>query len=194
MNLLNQYFEGLTFRYIEEKQGYAIYGASIYSQLAGDKQRYVLAFVPAHLAIQTSAKLSELPWRNLQTRLCLKTTYRIKPQVWKFPHELPSENFQVSERGKTYTTYKPDDRNFPFEMLLINNPKKKSIYQYPNTVNIHWAIDQFSTVFNYIGESQPIQLTEFPSLQTQEIQRPPPAGNPMASWFGAQSPDFELID
>ena len=54
MDLLNKYFASLTFNYIEEKQGYAIYGAAIHSQIAGDKQRYVLAFVPAHLGIQSS--------------------------------------------------------------------------------------------------------------------------------------------
>lgn len=201
MDLLNKYFEELTFSYIEEKKGYAIYGAAIHSQMAGDKQRYVLVFVPAHLGIQTSAKLSELPWRNLQTRLCSKITYRLKPQAWTFPYKLLNLTFRVSNRNKTYTTYQQEMADdvpvFPFDVLLIHNPKKKSVYQYPNGMNLHWAIDQFSTVFNYVGEVQPIRLTTLPPLPL--IPTPPPAGNPLASWFNktqsqAGDGDFELIN
>lgn len=196
MDILNRYFGSLVFQYIEEKQGYVIYGAAIHSQLAGDKQRYVFAFVPAHLAIQTKAKLSELPWRNLQTRLCPKTTYRLRPQTWKIPHEIDNVNLKISSRNKNYAVYEAENSQFPFEVLLINNPKKKSIYQHPNTINLHWAIDQFCTIFNYTGHTQPIQLIELPQ---QPIPLPPPASNPLSGWFGGTQissgdASYELID
>jgi len=193
MDLLNNYFNSLTFYYIEEKQKYAIYGASIHSMLAGDKQRYVLAFVPSHLGIQRTAKLSELPWINIQMRLCLKTTYRLKPQVWKIPQHLPNLTFTAVDRTNTYTKYQSNSDDFPFEVLMIHTPKKKSIYQYPNVMNMHWAIDQFDTVFNYIGTVAPIQLTTLPALPQHPV--PPPVGNPMKKWFEntQNSSDFEFI-
>ena len=193
MDLLNKYFESLTFYYIEEKQGYAIYGAAIHSHMAGDKQRYVLVFVLSHLAVQKTAKLRELPWLNLQTRLCLKTVYRLKPQFWKFPYELQNITFRVTNRNNSYSSYRAESEEFPFEVLMIHKPKKKSIYQYHSSINLHWAIDQFDTVFNYIGEVQPIQLTTLPQHLIDPT--PPPDDNPLIKWFsGTQnSRDFELI-
>jgi hypothetical protein len=158
MELLNQYFNDLVFTRIDVKRGFTLYGAALHSQLAGDKQRHILAFVPVHLSLWSSAKLSQLQWVNLQMRMCNKTTYRLKPQVWIFPSSLPNLFFNVHNRAKTYSSYKVDGGQFPFEMLLINSPKKESIYQYPNVVNLHWAIDQFNTVFNYVGTNENFDL------------------------------------
>ena len=58
--------------------------------------------------------------------------------------------FSIIERKQNYSIYTPTDTNqFPFELVMMHNPKKKTIYQYPNNMNLHWAIDQFQTVFNY---------------------------------------------
>ena len=163
MDTLNSYFSTLIFQYVETKQSHAMYIAIIKSRT--DKQQCVIAFVPEHLAIQTKAHLSDLPWKNLQTRLCSQGTYKIQPQSWSPPNlaGLPEVMLNVTERKEGYSVYKAT--NFPFEVLMINSAKKKSIYQYPNTMNIYYAIDQFQTIFNYIGEAHPILYTQNPTIE-----------------------------
>ncbi len=214
MDLINTYFSKLTFVYLEEKQGYAIYGAALQSMLGGDKQRCVLVFVPGHLGIQSKGRLHELPWQNLQLRMCPKSSYKLIPQTWTFPYTLENIPFTCVNRDSKQTTYKSIDANngthgpdgtFPFELMLLHGPKTKSIYQYPNTTNLHWAMDQFSTILNYIGKKQPIEMTtmtpSLPPLPTQQYSnihdvRPPSMRNPMSSWMqnqNIQDDNFELI-
>jgi hypothetical protein len=189
MNLLNRYFSRLTFEWVEEKQNYAIYVACIYNLLGGDNCRFVILFVPAHLGILRSAKISELPWQNLQTRTCPKTTYKVRQQDWVFPSNLPNVNLVLKERNKLYSIYhSPEDPSFEFEISLIHSTKKKSLYQYPNNIQLHWAIDQWATVFNYIGQVHPMNLVSVPSVitpqnipESQIIDYPP------------RSSSFELI-
>lgn len=177
MDLLNSYFQDIVFRRIEDKQGYAIYGAAISSMIAGDNQRHVFAFVPMHLGVQSTARLSELPWQNLQMRMCPKMTYRLREQHWVLNPTLQDHMFGVVARSREYSTYSLQasaQSDFPFELLMINVPSKKSMYQYPNTLSLHAAIDKFNTIFNYTGTVQPIQLTELPR-------------------GGSQHKDFDLI-
>ena len=79
MEILNKYFESLVFQYIEEKQNYAIYAALIKNMLAGNMGQYIIAFVPTHLGVQKTAKLKDLSWTNLQSRLCPKDIYKNTP-------------------------------------------------------------------------------------------------------------------
>lgn len=163
MQILNDYFAGVVFQYIEEKQSYAVYAAAIYGLVGGNLQRYVFAFVPAHLGIQDRAKLSALPWKNLQTRMCPQGVYKLKEQSWK-PKSDVNVTFSVKKRETGYSTYNFDINkseqgiSFPFELVMINSPKVKSIYQYPDIMNIHFAIDKFQTIFNYIGDIHPILI------------------------------------
>ena len=165
MEILNSYFSDLIFQYVESKQAYAVYVATIKSRIGGDKQQCIIAFVPEHLGIQNKAHLYNLPWKNLQTRLCPVGTYKVQPQSWKPPslQNIPEIMLNVTDRKEGYATYKAN--NFPFEVLMINVAKKKSIYQYPNTMNIYYAIDQFQTIFNYIGETNPILYTQNPTIE-----------------------------
>lgn len=158
MDLLNHYFSSLTFQYVEEKQNYAVYVAAVNGLVGGDKMRCIIAFVPNHLGIQSKSRLVDLPWKNLQMRACPKGTYKVVIQAWKPPlldKAIPEVMFNVHKREQHYSTYYVDDKSgvyFPFEVLMVNSPKKKTIYQYPNSMNLHWAIDQYNTVFNYIGD------------------------------------------
>lgn len=153
MEVLNTYFDTLVFYYAEEKQGHALYVASVAGMLGGDKMRCIIAFVPAHLGIVTKARLRDLPWKNLQMRTIPKSTYKINTQAWKAPisgSAIPDILLKVVNRDKNYTTCVnvTEGVNFPFDVLMIHSPKKNTVYQFPNTMNLHWAIDQFSTVFN----------------------------------------------
>lgn len=159
MQILNEYFNDLIFTYNETKQSYAIYVVAIHSMIGGDKCQYILAFVPDHLGIQKTSKLRDLPWKNLQTRTLSHDSYKVKRQAWKAPnHNGVDLNLKVISRDTNYSTYKADKDNFPFEILMINTLSKKTIYQYPNSMNLHYAIDQFNTIFNYIGDEHPINL------------------------------------
>jgi hypothetical protein len=197
MEILNNYFEGLTFKYIEEKQSYAIYAASIYGLLSATQQRYVFAFVPKH-SLPTSThslvKLSALPWKNLQTRICEQEKYKIQPQTWKAPTTTNNINFSVKLRGQDYSTFNFDASNsnissFPYEVTMIHNHKKKSVYQYPNNMNLDWAIDQFQTIFNFIETVIPEnfypKLEEYIPNAVSHIPNNLP--HPLQSWINKTS-------
>ncbi len=167
MEVFNNYFDGLIFSYIEEKKGFAVYVAALYGQVASDQVRYILAFVPSHLGIQGTSKLKDLPWKNLQMRMCPKSAYKVRVQSWKAPAGSTNINFKVVSRGDKFSKYtlvtdkyktkysKQDvvDESFPYEILMIHNPKKHTVFQFPNTMNFDFAIDQFRTVFNYVGSN-----------------------------------------
>jgi hypothetical protein len=158
MEILNTYFDTLVFYWVEEKQNQAVYVASVAGMLGGDKMRCIIAFVPAHLGIVTKSKLRDLPWKNLQMRTVPVNSYKTFPQKWKAPTgsgsnnntAIPDITLKVINRDKNYSTCVSitEGIDFPFEVLLIHSPKKNTVYQFPNTMNLHWAIDQFCTVFN----------------------------------------------
>ncbi len=159
MNLLNRYFSNLIFTRIEDKQGYSIYGACVASMMGGGFKNYVLVFVPVHLAIKSRARISELPWKNLQTRK-IQYGYRLKMQKWKGPPDgVPDILLRVSKRNKRYSEYISDDPNFPFEILLLHESKKKTRYQYNNKIMLSTALESFNSVFNYIGKQSPMYYT-----------------------------------
>lgn len=196
MELLNKYFSKLTFEYLEEKQGYSIYAAAVYNLLGGDKVRIVFLFVPGYIPIVKSAKINELKWQNLQARTCPKETYKLRLQDWNFPTNLRNIDFNVINRNKNYTTYSTSDPTFHFQISMIHNLKKKTIYQYPNQMNLHWAIDQWNTVFNYVAPVATVDHSSNIETSVDDLQeiRPPSVSNPMGSWMGTNEPPvFELI-
>jgi hypothetical protein len=147
MEYINEYFKDLIFtKVVEDKEGYAIYGAGIHCNIGGDKKRYVLAFVPVTFAKKRQSLLKDLMWKNLQTRN-LKNSYNLKQQRWSIPREVPDFLLYVSDRKKEYSVYNCDE--IPFEILLLHNPRKKTEYQYHNKLMLSAAIDMFETLINY---------------------------------------------
>ncbi len=130
MDVLNKYLEKLQFTRTEDKGGFAIYGAGISGMFGAGNQRYILLFVPSHLAISQRARASDLPWKNLQTRN-LRYSYKLKKQYWNPSEKLPNPQCQVVERGNKYSSYLGPP-GFPFEILLLHESKKKTKYQYHN--------------------------------------------------------------
>lgn len=150
MEIINAYFKSLVFTRIEEKQGYAIYGAGVNSGISGGIGRYVLVFVPSHLAVLSRAKITDLAWTNIQTRE-LRDSYRLKKQVLKLSHTLPNIELHIISRDKKSSTYIAD--GFPFEIVLLHNPKKKSAYQYNNKMMLSSVLDTYQCVITYTGNS-----------------------------------------
>ena len=197
MDLLNRFFRTLTFKYVEEKQGYAVYGVAIASMIGGDKQMYVLAFVPVHLGVLQTCGLSDLSWVNLQMRTCLKSTYpTLQPQDWVFPIKINNFDIVTTKRTKTYTSYRARDPavTFPFELLLLHSSKKRTIYQFPESGNLHWAINKFNTVINYIAP-QPLQTPAPVYVHHTPYPTPPSASNPLQGWVQNTSgdSDYDLL-
>ena len=183
MEIFNKYFENLVFTRIEEKQGFVIYGAGIAAMFGAGMQRYILLFIPSHLAFKNQAKISELSWQNLQTR-SLAYSYKLKAQSWNMARDVPDILLNVAERNKNYSTYKGND--FPFEILLLHDPKKKTSYQYHNKIMISAAVETFNAVFNYIGKSSPLLYTSGPEEAPLPVNLPPQTQNPifpLNNWF-----------
>lgn len=147
MNIINEYFKDLIFtKVVENREGYAIYGAGVSSGIGGEKMRYVLVFVPIIYANKRQSKINDLMWKNVQTRN-LVDSYKLKSQRWDYSKNIPDLLLTIQERTKSYSKYINPD--FPFEILLLHNPKKKTNYQYANKINLSSAIEVFETIINY---------------------------------------------
>ena len=149
MELINDYLKDLVFIRVEDKEGYAVYAAKISGLLGAGKSRYALAFVPIALASAKTSFIHNLRWQNVQLRT-LQYGYRIKRQVWKPPNDLPDPIMEVKSRQQEYSRYLIP--GYPFEILLLHNPRKKTVYQYQNKVFISSAIGEFDSLFNYVGD------------------------------------------
>lgn len=156
MDIFNAYFQNLIFTKVDSKEGFAIYGAGIASGLAGGVKRYVLLFVPESQAYKRQARIYELSWQNLQTR-SLSGSYRLKSQTWTLPRNVPDVLFEIKERTKTHSLYV--STHIPFELVLLHNPKKKTIYQYNSKIMLSGAVEIFNTVFNFVNPNK----SEIPS-------------------------------
>lgn len=147
MDIINEYFKDLLFtKVVDNKEGYAIYGAGVSSGIGGQTARYVLAFVPVVYATKKHSKIENLMWKNLQTRN-LVDSYKLKSQRWTYERNIFDFLLTVQDRNSKHTSYENPD--FPFEILLLHNPKKKTLYQYPNKINLSSAIEIFETIINY---------------------------------------------
>ncbi len=169
MEIFNTCFKDLVFTRVNEKQGYVIYGAGIATGLAGGHKQYVLLFVPSYLAFKPQARIHELSWQNLQTRN-LVNSYRLKGQSWVLPRDISNILLKVQSRSKKYSTYSAD--KFPFEILLLHDPKKKTIYQYHNKIMLEATISTFSAVFNYIGKTPSLLHTSGPTVASPPVNIP----------------------
>lgn len=178
MEVINSYFKNLIFSKVDEKEGFVIYGVCVTSGLGGGTKRYVLLFVPKHLAFKPKARIHELAWQNLQTRE-LAYSYKLPQQRWTRPRDAYDEEIFVKDRNTKHSLY---SCSLPFEILLLHTPKKKTIYQYRNKLAISSALETFNAIFNYVGETSPFLL------------RPPENINMPSSSYVAQGDDaFELL-
>lgn len=181
MEILNYYFENLVFTKVDKKEGFFIYGANIHTNYGGGIQRYILLFVPDYIPSPYVSKIKDLKWVNLQTRELSVNNYKpsqrgkisqinfegygLKKQMWKIPENIPDFLLIIKNRSQTHSEFEmekqnycdPQDKNciqseFPFEILLLHNSKRKTIYQYNNHMMLSAAIESFKSIFNYKGD------------------------------------------
>lgn len=191
MDVINSYFKNLVFTKVDEKQGFIIYGAGVASGLGGGSKRYVLLFVPSHLAFTNRGRITDLPWQNLQTRQ-LTYSYRMKSQHWALQRDTSDFILEVKERHKNYSSYAC--RDLPFEILLLHDPQKKTLYQYRNRLTLAAALGMFNTVVNYVGETAPLMYMNTPDVAPPPVRQVPDRLPHFGNWFGSQSETNEIDD
>jgi hypothetical protein len=170
MNIINLYFGNILFSKVEQKENFTIYAASLTSSFGDGKKQYALAFVPTHMAILDKGFLRDFHWQNIQTRY-LTNGYKIRSQRWDLPRNLPTPMFNVKDRTKTYTKYMCED--YPMEMVLLHDPKKKSNFQYHNRMNMMAALMSFRCAINLIDDST-INYTSMSNIaKTDSFQHAP---------------------
>lgn len=157
MEILNAYFDKLVFVKTEQKENFTIYAAALSSSFGDNKKTYALAFVPVHMAILDKGFLRDLHWQNFQTRT-LNNGWRIPNQRWDMRNlkGLPTPMFNAVERNEARTKYICESE--PLEMVLLHDPKKKSVYQYHSRINLLAALATFKCVLNFV-EGHEMQAT-----------------------------------
>ena len=186
MDVINKYFNQLVFTRLEEKrtpsgQTFFIYGAGIEGMFEDGKSRYVLLMVPTHLSIKAQARINELPWDNLQTRR-LHYSYRLKKQPWKPSRDLQDVPLHVTKREQRHSIYKCPQA-FPFEVLLLHDPRKKSKYQFHNKIRLSAALETFASSIKYTGQVSPMIYTSPPQRTPQRtpVSQPRTQGVPQVN-------------
>jgi len=154
-SLINEYFSNLIFTRVEKKlagnQEFFVYAASLTGRFEDGRSRYILLMVPSHLAILAKAKISDLSWDNLQTRR-LPLPYKLPQQSWVPPRDLPDILLEVNERKTKYSMYRVREFDrFPFDVLLLHSPSKRTKYQFHNKLMLSACLDTFSCSIVYKG-------------------------------------------
>jgi hypothetical protein len=157
MEIVNSYFDNIIFFKTDRKENYAIYAALISSSYGDGRKTYALAFVPNHVAILEKGFLKDLHWQNFQTRN-LSNGWKIQSQRWDLRklNGIPTPMFKMIERTDVKTKYVCETE--PLEMILLHDPKKKSVYQYHNRINMLAALSTFNCVLNF-SEGHEMQAT-----------------------------------
>lgn len=167
MDTLNAYFGDLTFYKVSLKEDFTLYAAYVSSPFGDNRKQYILAFVPSHIAILDTAPLRDLHWRSLQTRV-LPNGYKIPRQAWKVPRGLASPMFALVDRNEARTKYTIEG-DPSVEMILLHDPKKKSVYQFGNKINVIAALTSFRCVINLVDTSA-TRVSAMPPPSRQPIQ------------------------
>lgn len=141
----NKLFSNLKFKHVEEKGNHSVYAARIRSGIEGNKQRYVLLFVPIHSSMSGEARIYQLNWKNIQFRMVEQELYRLGWQEWIYPKKFINPLFTKRNVSKNESFYTCD--NFPMDLTLFHQPKK-GVHQYPSSINLYMAIDKFNTMFS----------------------------------------------
>ena len=146
MNVLNDLFRSLEFTKVKVVDSYALYMAKIQT-FTGNGRRYVIAAVPFDKAHYPQTSLMNLPWVSVQTRT-LADEYNIPEQILNhriLDHRFSDNKikFSVINRSNTSSDYVSQ---VPLELSILHDPKKKSLYQYPDTIELRQALNTFQCV------------------------------------------------
>lgn len=143
-------FRELTFYRVKDTQGYLLYAARLQS-LTGDGERYVVLTVPNVPSSRcSSAKMQHLQWIALQTRI-LSTGYDIPFQ--QLDHRAFDTRYSETKlpmvllsREQDMTSYSYSSLTDSLTVSLLYDPKRKSIHQYPDQMDLRHALKTFRCI------------------------------------------------
>lgn len=148
MNTLAEIYEDLVFYKIRTHSGYTTYAALIDSLLS-DGYRYVILLVPEALSYYDKTSIRNIQWSCLQTRL-LQEKFQIPSQV------LDSKKLDTRYHSKTPLTLVSRDSKKTdyvsdqgFFVSLLHNPKKNTVYQYADDIDLRRALNTYSCVIKF---------------------------------------------
>jgi hypothetical protein len=156
MDLFNEIFQNLKFYFIKFTSGFALYASRI-SCSYGLERKYVLLLVPINLIPKRSQpfyRIYELGWASLQTRSLNDPTYDsledeqyLDSKLLDPRYDETKYNLILGSRNEHQTQYYS---TLPVEVLLLHNPKKKSMYQYDDNIEIRKALNTFQCIIRKI--------------------------------------------
>lgn len=196
MEIVNSYFSTVVFTKVESPdEKHVMYAAVTSGFLMGDMRQVILLYVPTHLAIKTKAYIYELPWVNLQTRHVKNPKWGLARQQWVLPRDRrhPDINLDLGHREQKWSSFSATDGS-PLAVLMMHDPKKKSVYQWPSKLRLSAALASFWCVINYTGSVNPLFYTRSPPAST-----PPPPVHPTpiaeeGGWHRASEPVSDFIE
>ncbi|HMP28703.1 MAG TPA: hypothetical protein PKD85_03835, partial [Saprospiraceae bacterium] len=147
------------------------------SSFGDGKKEYVLLFVPTHMSILDRARIDDLHWKSLQTRI-LTNGYKMKAQKWDIPRGGHVPMFSIVHRNEERSKYAMDgDINNEVDMVIKHDPKKKSKMQYHNKMNIIASLGTFKCIIVLNEQLMSRQPTGYPMGKPPVAQRyVPPSG------------------
>lgn len=139
---LVKYYNDIIFTLVKHEGFYSVYAAKI-AAMVGSDEKFIFAVIPHHMSIKQTARLSELYWVNFQTRHGTGIYKNLPKQL--IPKEnYPLINFSIVKREADKSTYR--NPKIPVELNLFHNPKKRTIYQYNDTINLGFALNTWDCI------------------------------------------------
>ena len=141
---LNKYYDNIIFTLVKQEGYYSVYAAKI-GTFVGYDDKFLFAVIPQHMSIKQTAKLPELYWVNFQTRHG-NGMYKNLPKQYisSDRNSYPSVNFSILKRENEKSTYR--NQKIPVELNLFHNPKKRTIYQFNDTINLGFALNTWDCI------------------------------------------------
>lgn len=149
---IESYFSDLIFTRLDSRDGFTMYVARL-GDMMSHGERYVMLFVPMMEAKQKSGRIKEIPWVNFQTRLLtqFEDGRVLSRQIFKPPRISNQKEIllKIVERTKAHTKYlSPSGET----ITLLHDPRKKTMYQYHNSIALSSALDTFQFSVNRCNE------------------------------------------
>ena len=153
--LLETFLKNLWFYHLEFNNVYSIYGTKIHSMFQKET-RYIFVFVDttkvsSPLSLDP-ARLVDLPWVSLQTRLISKDSDHYHQQLvfqeLKFDPRAGDAKLRIQNRSVENSVYSSEDGTLRVE--LLHNLSNSSIYQFNNNIMLSTAVELFQSVFTKV--------------------------------------------
>ena len=154
MEIFVEMFRDLVFYRIKVSDGYILYAANIHV-LTDDGLKYVMLVIPNTPSMSTveTVMLQHVRWVSLQTRTLTTVQYNIPSQEIDYRaldtrYAKEKITLSVVSRNASMTNYSCD-RTFGDKVLtvsLLHDPKRKTIHQYPNIIDLRHALKTFQCI------------------------------------------------